>query len=161
MGDLPVSTLAFLLVSAVLLSAFFSGTETALMSVNRYRLRHLAREGSRSAKIAEKLLERPDRLIGMILICNNFVNSAAAAIVTLIALSIGGESIAAIGVGIFTVVLIIFGEVAPKTFGALYPERIALPAAVIYNVIAQGALPARLAHQPGGQRRAAPDGREP
>ena len=63
MGDLPVSTLAFLLVSAVLLSAFFSGTETALMSVNRYRLRHLAREGSRSAKIAEKLLERPDRLI--------------------------------------------------------------------------------------------------
>ena len=99
MGDLPVSTLAFLLVSAVLLSAFFSGTETALMSVNRYRLRHLAREGSRSARIAEKLLERPDRLIGMILICNNFVNSAAAAIVTLIALSIGGESIAAIGVG--------------------------------------------------------------
>ncbi len=92
MGDLPVSTLAFLLVSAVLLSAFFSGTETALMSVNRYRLRHLAREGSTSARIAEKLLERPDRLIGMILICNNFVNSAAAAIVTLIALSIGGES---------------------------------------------------------------------
>ena len=73
---------AFLLVCAVLLSAFFSGTETALMSVNRYRLRHLAREGSRSARIAEKLLERPDRLIGMILICNNFVNSAAAAIVT-------------------------------------------------------------------------------
>ena len=133
MGDLPVSTLAFLLVSAVLLSAFFSGTETALMSVNRYRLRHLAREGSKSARIAEKLLERPDRLIGMILICNNFVNSAAAAIVTLIALSLGGEAYAAIGVGIFTVVLILFGEVAPKTFGALYPERIALPAAVIYN----------------------------
>ena len=89
MGDLPVSTLALLLVSAVLLSAFFSGTETALMSVNRYRLRHLAREGSKSARIAEKLLERPDRLIGMILICNNFVNSAAAAIVTLIALRMG------------------------------------------------------------------------
>jgi len=134
-GDLPLSTLALFLVSAVLLSAFFSGTETALMSVNRYRLRHLAREGSKSAKIAERLLERPDRLIGMILICNNFVNSAAAAIVTLIALSIGGESLAAIGVGIFTVVLIIFGEVAPKTFGALYPERIALPAAVVYSVL--------------------------
>jgi len=132
-GDLPLSTLALFLVTAVLLSAFFSGTETALMSVNRYRLRHLAREGSKSAKIAERLLERPDRLIGMILICNNFVNSAAAAIVTLIALSIGGESLAAIGVGIFTVVLIIFGEVAPKTFGALYPERIALPAAVVYS----------------------------
>ena len=59
MGDLPVSTLAFLLVSAVFLSAFFSGTETALMSVNRYRLRHLAREGSRSARIAEKQTIRP------------------------------------------------------------------------------------------------------
>ncbi|MEY2920565.1 MAG: hypothetical protein RL261_1870, partial [Pseudomonadota bacterium] len=133
MSDLPLAWLALLLVVAVLLSAFFSGTETALMSVNRYRLRHRAREGSKSAKIAEKLLERPDRLIGMILICNNFVNSAAAAIVTVIALSIGGESLAAIGVGVFTVVLIIFGEVAPKTFGALYPERIALPAAIIYN----------------------------
>src|SRR6188768_1962815 len=135
MTDLPLGWLAFLLVAAVLLSAFFSGTETALMSVNRYRLRHLAREGSKSAAITEKLLERPDRLIGMILICNNFVNAAAAALVTVIALSIGGESLAAIGVGVFTVVLITFGEVAPKTFGALYPERIALPAAVIYNIM--------------------------
>jgi len=122
-----------LLVTAVLLSAFFSGTETALMSVNRYRLRHLVREGSRSARMAEDLLERPDRLIGMILICNNFVNLAAASLVTVITLSLGGESLAAIGVGIFTGVLIIFGEVAPKTIGALYPERIALPAAVIYT----------------------------
>src|SRR5512139_3138071 len=105
------------------------------MSINRYRLRHRAREGSTSARLAEKLLERPDRLIGMILICNNFVNSAAAAIVTVIALSLGGEGFAAIGVAIFTVVLIIFGEVAPKTFGALYPERIALPAAVVYTVL--------------------------
>ena len=133
MGNLPLTTLALLLVGAILLSAFFSGTETALMSVNRYRLRHLAREGSTSARMAEKLLERPDRLIGMILICNNFVNSAAAAIVTVMALSLGGESLAAIGVGMFTVVLIIFGEVAPKTFGALYPEKIALPAAVVYT----------------------------
>jgi Mg2+/Co2+ transporter CorB len=119
----------------VLLSAFFSSTETALMSINRYRLRHRAREGSSSARIAEQLLERPDRLIGLILVCNNFVNSAAAAIVTVISLSVGGEASAAIGVGIFTVVLIIFGEVAPKTFGALYPERLALPAAQVYRVL--------------------------
>jgi Mg2+/Co2+ transporter CorB len=132
-GDLPVGTLGILLVLSIFLSAFFSGTETALMSINRYRLRHLAREGSSSARMAERLLERPDRLIGMILICNNFVNSAAAAIVTIIALQLGGEGYAAIGVGIFTVVLILFGEVAPKTFGALYPERIALPASVIYT----------------------------
>lgn len=135
MADIPLSALGLLLVASLLLSAFFSGTETALMSVNRYRLRHLAREGSRSARMAEQLLDRPDRLIGMILICNNFVNSAAAAIVTMIALSLGGEAYAAAGVGIFTVVLIIFGEVAPKTFGALYPERIALPAAVAYTVL--------------------------
>jgi Mg2+/Co2+ transporter CorB len=134
-ADIPLSVLGLLLLTSILLSAFFSGTETALMSVNRYRLRHLAREGSRSARMAEQLLDRPDRLIGLILICNNFVNSAAAAIVTLIALSLGGEAYAAIGVGIFTVVLIIFGEVAPKTFGALYPERIALPAAVIYTFL--------------------------
>jgi Mg2+/Co2+ transporter CorB len=105
------------------------------MSINRYRLRHRAREGSSGARAAEKLLETPDRLIGLILVCNNFVNSAAAAIVTVISLQLGGEAYAAIGVGIFTVVLIIFGEVAPKTFGALYPERLALPAALIYQVL--------------------------
>jgi Mg2+/Co2+ transporter CorB len=132
-GDFPVTALVLLLTACVALSAFFSGTETALMSVNRYRLRHLAREGSSSARMTEHLLEQPDRLIGMILVCNNFVNSAAAALVTIIMLSIGGESLAAIGVALFTVILIIFGEVAPKTFGAMYPEKIALPAAVIYT----------------------------
>src|SRR5512139_1088405 len=105
------------------------------MSINRYRLRHRAREGSSGARAAEQLLAQPDRLIGLILVCNNFVNSAAAAIVTVITLSIGGEAFAAVGVGIFTVVLIIFGEVAPKTFGALYPERLALPAALVYRVL--------------------------
>jgi Mg2+/Co2+ transporter CorB len=133
--DLSVSALLGILVVCVALSAFFSSTETALMSINRYRLRHLAREGSTSARAAEKLLERPDQLIGMILICNNFVNSAAAALVTVIALHLGGEGYAAIGVGVFTVVLIIFGEVAPKTFGALYPERLALPSALVYRVL--------------------------
>ena len=105
------------------------------MSINRYRLRHRAREGSTGARAAEKLLAQPDRLIGLILVCNNFVNSAAAAIVTVICLSLGGEAFAAVGVGIFTVVLIIFGEVAPKTFGALYPEKLALPAALVYQVL--------------------------
>jgi Mg2+/Co2+ transporter CorB len=133
--DLSVSALLGILAVCIALSAFFSSTETALMSINRYRLRHLAREGSASARAAEKLLERPDQLIGMILICNNFVNSAAAALVTVIALHLGGEGYAAIGVSVFTVVLIIFGEVAPKTFGALYPERLALPSALVYQVL--------------------------
>ena len=140
----------------IVLSAFFSSTETALMSVNRYRLRHLAREGSRGARAAEKLLERPDRLIGMILICNNFVNTAAAAIVTVISAGAAvARYAAAIGVGLFTVVLIIFGEVAPKTFGALYPERIALPAAVVYTVLLKVLYPIVWADQPGRERRVA------
>ena len=135
MQDIPLHWLFGLLVVLVALSAFFSSTETALMSINRYRLRHRAREGSTGARAAENLLAQPDRLIGLILVCNNFVNSAAAAIVTVICLSLGGEAFAAIGVSVFTVVLIIFGEVAPKTFGALYPERLALPAALIYQVL--------------------------
>ena len=135
MQDIPLPWLFGLLVLLVTLSAFFSSTETALMSINRYRLRHRAREGSTGARAAENLLAQPDRLIGLILVCNNFVNSAAAAIVTVICLTLGGEGFAAIGVSIFTVVLIIFGEVAPKTFGALYPERLALPAALIYQVL--------------------------
>ena len=135
MQHIPIGWLFALLVLLVSLSAFFSSTETALMSVNRYRLRHLAREGSPGARAAETLLQAPDRLIGLILICNNFVNSAAAAIVTIISLTLGGQASAAVGVSIFTVVLIIFGEVAPKTFGALYPERLALPAALVYQVL--------------------------
>ena len=135
MQDIPLPWLFGILVLLMTLSAFFSSTETALMSINRYRLRHRAREGSAGARAAESLLAQPDRLIGLILVCNNFVNSAAAAIVTIMSLTLGGEASAAIGVGIFTVVLIIFGEVAPKTFGALYPEKLALPAALIYQVL--------------------------
>ena len=135
MQDIPLPWLAAVLILCVALSAFFSSTETALMAINRYRLRHRAREGSRGARAAERLLAMPDRLIGLILILNNFVNSAAAAIVTMISLQVGGEGAAAIAVGAFTVVLIIFGEVAPKTFGALYPERLALPAALVYQVL--------------------------
>jgi Mg2+/Co2+ transporter CorB len=133
--DIPLPWLFGILVLLLTLSSFFSSTETALMSINRYRLRHRAREGSVGARTAERLLAQPDRLIGVILVCNNFVNSAAAAIVTVISLTLGGEAYAAIGVGIFTVVLIIFGEVAPKTYGALHPERLALPAALVYDVL--------------------------
>jgi Mg2+/Co2+ transporter CorB len=135
LSDASLAWLIAVLVACIGLSAFFSSSETALMSINRYRLRHRARSGSAGARAAEKLLETPDRLIGVILLCNNFINSAAAAIVTVISLDVGGESYAALGIGIFTVVLIIFGEVAPKTFGALYPERIALPAAFVYQAL--------------------------
>ena len=131
-ADVPLATLIGLLVTLLLLSAFFSGSETALMSLNRYQLRHKAREGHRGAKIAEHLLQRPDRLIGLILLGNNLVNFSAAALVAIIAFKIGGQSAVALGTLILTLVVLIFAEAAPKTMAALHPERLAFPAALIY-----------------------------
>jgi len=129
--DMPIGLLS-LLVSLIFLSAFFSGTETALMSLNRYRLRHQAKSGHRAAKITEALLKRPDRLIGLILLGNNAVNLTASALATVIAIQVGGESAIVAATVILTVVILIFAEVAPKTIAALHPQRIALPAALIY-----------------------------
>jgi Mg2+/Co2+ transporter CorB len=130
--DIPLSALIGTLVVLLLLSAFFSGSETALMRLNRYRLRHKVREGHRGAQLAEKLLERPDRLIGLILLGNNLVNFAAVALVTLVAMRMGGEPAVALATIALTVVVLIFAEAAPKTLAALHPERIAYPAAYIY-----------------------------
>ena len=130
--DVPLAFLIGLLVTLLVLSAFFSGSETALMSLNRYQLRHKARQGHRGAKLAEQLLQRPDRLIGLILLGNNLVNFSAASLVALIALKIGGQPAVALGTLILTLVVLIFSEAAPKTLAALHPERIAFPAAIIY-----------------------------
>lgn len=102
------------------------------MSLNRYQLRHKARQGHRAAILAERLLARTDRLIGLILLGNNLVNFSASALVTLIALDIGGQPAVAIGTGIFTLIVIIFSEAAPKTLAAMHPEKLAFPAAMIY-----------------------------
>jgi Mg2+/Co2+ transporter CorB len=117
----------------ILLSAFFSSSETALMTLNRYRLRHLARDRHSGALRASRLLERPDRLIGLILLGNNFVNILASSLATVIALRLGGEAAIAAAAGLLTLVILIFAEVAPKTLAALRPERIAFPAAFIYG----------------------------
>jgi Mg2+/Co2+ transporter CorB len=130
--DVPLAGIIGLLFMLLLLSAFFSGSETALMSLNRYQLRHKARHGHRGARLAEQLLKRPDRLIGLILLGNNLVNFSAASLVTLIALDLGGEPAVAIGTGVFTLIVIIFSEAAPKTLAALHPERLAFPASLIY-----------------------------
>jgi Mg2+/Co2+ transporter CorB len=141
LNEVPLGALFCLLGVLLVLSAFFSGTETALMSINRYRLRHRARQGQRSARLAEALLLRPDRLIGLILLGNNFVNIFASSLVTVIALRLGGEGAIAIGAGLLTLVILIFAEVAPKTLAALHPERIALPAALIYYPLLKLAYP--------------------
>jgi len=130
--DIPIAGLMGLLAVLLLLSAFFSGSETALMSLNRYQLRHKAREGHRGAKLAEHLLKRPDRLIGLILLGNNLVNFSAASLVAVIAFKIGGQSAVALGTLFLTLAVLIFSEAAPKTLAALHPERLAFPAAMIY-----------------------------
>ena len=103
------------------------------MSLNRYRLKHLAHKNIRGAKLTLELLKRPDRLLGLILLGNNFVNILASAIATIIALRLHGEAGIAIATGLLTLVVLIFAEVAPKTMAALHPERIAFIAAYIYT----------------------------
>ncbi len=133
MNDIPTSALAGALVFLLFLSAFFSGSETALMTLNRYRLRHLADAGHPGARLAEKLLSKPDRLIGLILLGNNFVNILASSLATIIAIRMGGEGAIPIAAGLLTLVVLIFSEVAPKTMAALYPERVAFPASWIFT----------------------------
>ena len=130
-----------LIVVLLVLSAFFSATETALMSLNRYRLRHQARSGHRGARVAEWLLQRPDRLIGLILLGNNAVNIAAASLVTLLAQNLGGQGAVLVATFVLTIVVLVFCEVAPKTIAAVNPARIALPAARIYYPLLKLAYP--------------------
>jgi Mg2+/Co2+ transporter CorB len=135
LDDIPISALLALLGLLIGLAAFFSGSETGLMMLNRYRLQHRAREGERSSRLALSLLQRPDRLIGLILLGNIAVNSLAAFVATLIGLRLGGDTGGLIATGIVSVFLLVFGEVAPKTLAALNPERVGLPAAYVYALL--------------------------
>ena len=119
--DVPLSALFGLLIVLLLLSAFFSGSETALVSLNRYQLRHKAREGHRGARLADKLLQRPDRLIGLILLGNNLVNFSAESLVAIIAFEMGGEPAVALGTMLLTLLVLIISEAPPKTMAAMHP----------------------------------------
>jgi Mg2+/Co2+ transporter CorB len=131
LNEAPLGLLFSILVLLILLSGFFSSSETGMMSLNRYRLKHLKDKGHRGARRASKLLQRPDRLIGLILIGNNLVNVLAAAIVTVIAMRFWGDAGIAIGSILLTLVLLVFAEITPKTIAALHPERVAFPASLI------------------------------
>ena len=139
--DVPLGLLFGLLIVLLFFSAFFSGTETALMRLNRFRLRSRARSGDRAARLAETMLQRPDRLIGLILLGQNVVNLAAAALTTVIALRLGGESAIWVGTAILTLVILIFAEAVPKTFAAYNPSLVALPASLIYYPMLKVAYP--------------------
>ena len=136
MNEIPLSLLYTSLVVLLFLSAFFSSSETALMTLNRLKLKNLSKE-KKGALLAQNLLKQPDRLIGLILIGNNFINIAATTITTFVALrlatdhSISEEVAAVYGTVILTLLILIFAEVTPKTYAALHPERIAFPAAFV------------------------------
>ena len=135
MDDPSLGLLFGSIILLVILSAYFSGSETAMMALNRYRLKHLANDGHRGAIQASKLLERPDRLLGVILIGNNLANFSAASLATVIAIELFGESGVAIAPVVCTLVFLIFSEVAPKTISAAYPEKIALPSSYILRFL--------------------------
>ncbi|MEK8016066.1 MAG: HlyC/CorC family transporter [Candidatus Parabeggiatoa sp.] len=131
MSDIPISVLFGILLFLILSSGFFSASETSMMAINRYRLRHLATKKHKGAVRVSQLLAQPDRLIGVILLGNNFVNILASSIATIIAIKWMGEAGIALAAALLTVVILIFSEVTPKTIAALHPEKVAFPASLI------------------------------
>ncbi|MEQ1485638.1 HlyC/CorC family transporter [Methyloglobulus sp.] len=134
MNDMSLSMLIGILVAMLFLSAFFSGSETALMALNRYRLRHLVKLKHAGAIKAQRLLQRPDRLLGMILLGNIFVNTVAASVATIIAIRLYPEHEVNVIIAdaILILVTLIFSEATPKTYAAVKPETLAFPSAWVY-----------------------------
>jgi Mg2+/Co2+ transporter CorB len=130
---LSISTLFGLLAGLLFLSACFSASETAMMAINRYRLRHAAETGHRGATLTLSLLNQTDKLLGVILLGNNLVNSAAATLATIISIRLFGDSDLALSLAtlLLTFLILVFSEVTPKVLGASYPERVAYPAAYV------------------------------
>lgn len=133
MDAIPLWVLFCILIGMLILSAFFSGSETGLMTVNRYRMKHLAQTGHGGATRAAAMLETPDKLIGLILLGNNLVNIIASSLATVIGIRLYGDFGVVVSTIVLTIVVLIFSEVTPKTLSALYPERIAYPAAYVYK----------------------------
>lgn len=141
MNEIPLYWLFIAFVALILMSAFFSSSETGLMSLNRYRLRHLADKSHGGAIRAVKLLKRPDKLITLILLGNNFINVLITQLATYIGYRLYGEAGIALAAGVLTLVLLLFAEVTPKTLAATNPEKIALPAAYIYQPLSKILMP--------------------
>ena len=143
MDDISTGTLFTILGILICISAYFSSSETGMMSLNRYRLRHLEQKNHKGAIRVGKLLDRPDRLIGLILIGNNLVNIAASSIATIIGIRLMGPGpVTMVYVTvILTLIVLIFAEVTPKTLAALYPEKIAFPSSIILTILLKVFLP--------------------
>ena len=142
MEETSLTVLLGILIFLILMSAYFSSSETAMMALNRYRLRHLIKHNHRGAIRAGKLLEKPDRLIGIILIGNNLVNFIAASVGTAIAVRLWGNLGFILAPVLLTIIVLIFAEVTPKTIAALYPEKIAYPSSILLLILLRVSYPA-------------------
>ena len=134
-SEASLGVLIFSFLALIVASAYFSSSETGMMSLNKYRMSHLRRNHHSGATRASKLLEKPDKLIGVILIGNNFVNFLAASIASSIAILILGEPAPFATAVVLTLIVLIFAEVTPKTIAALYPERIAYPSSIVLSAL--------------------------
>lgn len=143
MEDLSIGTLFGLLAGLLFVSAFFSASETAMMAINRYRLRHAAETGHRGAVLTLSLLNKTDKLLGVILLGNNLVNIAAATLATVISIRLFGDSDLALSLAtlLLTFLILVFSEVTPKVLGASYPERVAYPAGYVLTPMLKLAYP--------------------
>ena len=137
MNEIPLWILLASIAFLVVMSAFFSGSETSMMAINRYRLKHLVKEKNKSAKRVSKLLDKTDRLLGVILIGNNFTHTLSTALATVVAIRIWSDN-AVLAVTVFmTIIMIIFAEVMPKTIAALKPESIAFPSSYLLKPLSK------------------------
>jgi magnesium and cobalt exporter, CNNM family len=137
LNEIPLYWLWIAFVALILLSGFFSSSETGLMSLNRYRLKHLAAKNHGGARRAVELLQRPDKLITLILLGNNFINILITQLATYLGYRLYGDAGIAIAAGFLTLVLLLFAEVTPKTLAAANPEKIAFPAAYVYKPLSK------------------------
>jgi Mg2+/Co2+ transporter CorB len=143
MESIPISWLYWSLAGLLLCSAFFSVSETSMMALNRYRLKHLVKLGNRGARLTQALLDRTDRLLGVILLGNNLINSASSVLATVICVRLFGEGEVTlmIATGLITFFILVFSEITPKVIGATYPERIALASSYVLTPLLKLAYP--------------------
>jgi Mg2+/Co2+ transporter CorB len=143
LDNISTGTLFTILAVLLLASGFFSASETAMMAINRYRLKHQAEQAHKGARRTLALLNQTDKLLGVILLGNNLINTASAMLSTIIAIRLfgQGEITLFIATSLLTFFILVFSEVTPKVVGAAYPERIAYPASFILTPLLRLAYP--------------------
>ncbi|AMA64953.1 Hemolysin C [Candidatus Arsenophonus lipoptenae] len=141
MEQISINTLIIILIIMIILSAYFSASETGMMMINKYKLRHLSKHGHSAARRVEILLKQPDRLISLILISNNLINILASSLATIIGMKLYGDIGVVIATSSLTIIILIFAEVLPKTMATLYPEKVAFNSSLLLKPLQKLMLP--------------------